>query len=63
MTVEITMSDDEYKFISKYAATKNLTVEEIFLKTVLDKIRDEKLLAISDEIIAQRAKVYEALAK
>lgn len=31
MTVEITLSDDEYKTVSEYAADKKLSIAEFFL--------------------------------
>ena len=68
MTVEINLSDDEYKTFSEYAAALNFSVAEIFLKTMREKIEtttisDKDLMRISDEIMTERAKVYEALAK
>ncbi len=66
MTVEITLGDDEYKTFSEYAAALNLSVAEMFLNVIREKfetVSDEDLMRISDEIIAERAKVYEALAK
>lgn len=68
MTVEITLSDDEYKTISEYAASLNLSVAEIFLNSLREKIKnetisDEDLMRISNEIMTERAEVYEALAK
>lgn len=68
MTVEITLSDDKYKIVSEYAASLNLSVAEIFLNTLREKIEaetilDEDLTRISAEIMAERAEVYEALAK
>ncbi len=68
MTVEITLSDDEYKTVSEYAASLNLSVAEIFLNSLREKIKnetisDEDLMRISNEIMTERAEVYEALAK
>lgn len=68
MTVEINLSDDDYKTISEYVAEKNFSLSEFLFKTAIEKINsekisDEKLLDISNEIIKNRAEVYEALAK
>ncbi|MBQ7706131.1 MAG: hypothetical protein IJT73_12035 [Selenomonadaceae bacterium] len=63
MTVEIEMSDEEFKNISNYAAENKIGVAEFFLKTVLEKIEDAELDYISQKLIAQNKKVYTELAK
>lgn len=68
MTVEIEMSDEEFKTVSNYAAENNFSVPEFFLKTVFEKINnntisDAELIKISADLIKERAEVYEALAQ
>lgn len=68
MTVEIEMSDEDFKELSEYAAEQNFTLSEFLLNLANEKIRNktisnEDLFRISDKIISQRKKVYEVLAK
>lgn len=68
MTVEIEMTDEEFKTVSEYAAEKNFSLSKAFLNALFEKISSEKisdkeLLKVSNEIINKRAEVYEALAK
>lgn len=62
------MSDEEYKFVRECAALENISVADFFLRLALrqrrfDTVSDEELLIISDEVMNERAEVYEALAK
>lgn len=41
MVVSITLSDDEYKFISEYAAQENLSVEKFILASTLEQIENK----------------------
>ena len=68
MTFEITLNDEDFKTVSEYAAKNKISLSKFFLKSALEKIQRETvsntdLLKISDKIISQRQKVYEALAK
>ena len=68
MTFEITINDVDFKTVSEYAAKNKISLSELFLNTVLEKIHgetlsDENLLKMSNAIIDKRAKVYEELAK
>ena len=68
MTFEITLNDEDFKTVSEYAAKNKISLSKFFLKSALEKIQretvsDTDLLKISDKIISQRQKVYEALAK
>lgn len=63
MTVEITMSDDEYKTVSEYAADRKISIAEFFLNAAFERIEDAKWRAVSRKLIERNKKVYEALAK
>lgn len=63
MTVEITLSDDEYKTVSEYASDKKISIAEFFLNAALERIEDAKWRASSRKVIERNRKVYEALAK
>lgn len=68
MTVEIEMSDEEFKTVSNYAAENNFSVPEFFLnlaraKINCEEISDAELIKISADLIKERAEVYEALAQ
>ena len=45
------MSDEEYKFISEYAAQKNMSTSEFIISAVLEQIEDEE-----DLILYEKAK-------
>ena len=63
MTVEIEMSDADFKSISNYAAENKMGVAEFFLKSALEKIEDSEWDYVSKKLIERNKKVYEALAK
>ena len=63
MTVEINLSDDEYKTVSEYAADRKISIAEFFLNAALEQIEDAKWRASSRKIIERNREVYEALAK
>lgn len=68
MTLELELSDADFKRISDYAATNRIGVTEFVLKTLFEKIEvetvsDADLLKVSDEIMERHKKVYEELAK
>ena len=63
MTVEINLSDDEYKTVSEYAADRQISIAEFFLNAALEQIEDAKWRASSRKIIERNREVYEALAK
>ena len=63
MTVEINLSDDEYKTVSEYAADRKIGIAEFFLNAALEQIEDAKWRASSRKIIERNREVYEALAK
>ena len=43
------MSDEEYKFISEYAAQKNLSVEKFMVESTLEQIEDEENLKLYEK--------------
>lgn len=49
MTVSISMSDEEYKFISEYAAHKNISTSDFIVSSVLEKIEDEEDLKLYEK--------------
>ena len=53
MTLSITMNDDEYKFIGKYAAQKNLSVAEFMIASTLEQIEDEEDLKLYEKAAAE----------
>ena len=63
MTVEIEMSDTEFKSISNYAAENKISVAEFLLKSAIEKIEDAEWDYVSKKLITRNKKVYEALAK
>lgn len=68
MTVEVTMSDDDYNFIREYVEGKNISMSKFFLKSAFDRINeetlsDEDLKKFSDEFIEKNKFVYAELAK
>jgi hypothetical protein len=48
MTVEIEMTDEEFKTVSEYAAEKNFSLSEFFLKTMFEKIQNKNIYADSE---------------
>ena len=50
MTFSISMSDEEYKFISEYAAQKNLSVEKFMVESTLEQIEDEEDLKLYEKV-------------
>ena len=63
MTVEINLSDDEYRTVSEYAADRKISIAEFFLNAALEQIEDAKWRDSSRKIIERNREVYEALAK
>ena len=68
MTVEIEMSDADFKNISNYAAENKISVAEFFLKSALEKIgyetiSDEDLLKVANKTMNERAEAYKVLAQ
>ena len=63
MTVEIEMSDTEFKTFNKYAAEQNFSLPEFFLNLAREKIEDAEWDYVSKKLITRNKKVYEALAK
>ena len=68
MTVEIEMTDADFKSISDYAAKNKISVAEFLLKSAREKIgyetiSDEDLLKVANEIIKERAEAYRVLAQ
>ena len=53
MTVSITLTDDEYKFISEYAAQKNLSTAEFMIASTLEQIEDEEDLKLYEKAEAE----------
>ena len=41
MTLSISMSDEEYKFISEYAAQKNMATSDFIISSVLKKYKEK----------------------
>ena len=56
MVVSITLSDDEYKFISEYAAQENLSVEKFMVESTLEQIEDKEDLKLYEKAKA----IYDA---
>ena len=42
MILPISMSDEEYKFISEYAAQKNMSTSEFIISAVLKQIEEQE---------------------
>ena len=63
MTVEIEMTDADFKSISNYAAENKISVAEFLLKSAIEKIEDAEWSKISEDIMKERAEVYKELAK
>ena len=63
MTVEIEMTDADFKSISNYAAKNKISVAEFLLKSAIEKIEDAEWDYVSKKLITRNKKVYEALAK
>ena len=63
MTVEIEMTDADFKSISNYAAENKISVAEFLLKSAIEKIEDAEWDYVSKKLITRNKKVYEALAK
>ena len=68
MTVEIEMTDADFKSISNYASENKISVAEFLLKSAIEKIgyetiSDEDLLKVANETIKERAEVYRVLAQ
>ncbi len=53
MLVSINMSDEEYKFISKYAAQKNMSTSDFIVNSVLEQIEDEEDLKLYEKATAE----------
>ena len=49
MVVSITLSDDEYKFISEYAAQENLSVEKFMIASTLEQIENKEDLKLYEK--------------
>ena len=49
MTFSISMSDEEYKFISEYAAQKNISMSDFIVHSVLEQIEDEEDLKLYEQ--------------
>lgn len=63
MTVEIEMSEEDFKTVSNYAAENRIGVAEFLLNLAKEKIEDTEWNSVSQKLIKQNKKVYEALAK
>ena len=53
MNVSISMSDEEYKFISEYAAQKNMSTSDFIVNSVLEQIEDEEDLKLYEKAEAE----------
>ena len=53
MILQITISDDEYKFISEYAAQENWTIEDFFIESVREQIEDKEDLKLYQKAEAE----------
>ncbi len=49
MILQISMNDDEYKFISEYAAKENLSVEKFMIESTLEQIEDKEDLKLYEK--------------
>jgi len=47
------LTDDEYKFISEYAAQKNLSTAEFMIASTLEQIEDEEDLKLYEKAEAE----------
>ena len=53
MILQITISDDEYKYISEYAAQENLSVEKFMIESTLEQIEDKEDLKLYQKAEAE----------
>ena len=53
MLVPITLSDEEYKFISEYAAQKNMSASEFIISAVLKQIEEQEDVKLYEKAEAE----------
>lgn len=53
MMLSISMSDEEYKFISEYAAQKNMATSDFIVSSVLEQIEYEEDLKLYEKAEAE----------
>ncbi len=63
MTVEIEMTDEEFKTLSEYAAEKNFSLSEFFLNLAREKFEDAEWDCVSQKLMERNKKIYKELAK
>ena len=53
MIVEVSMSDEEFKFISEYAAQENLSISDFIVSAVMEQIEDREDLKLYEKAEAE----------
>lgn len=49
MIVQVSMSDEEFKFISEYAAQENLSISDFIVSAVMEQIEDREDLKLYEK--------------